>query len=59
MKRKGVYVFGDWGVEFRQDGGLPGHPYDEEFIVRKRNALRQQGISLLTIEVQAHDINIH
>jgi hypothetical protein len=34
-------------------------PYDEEFIVRKRNALQQQGVSLLTIEVQPQDINIH
>ena len=34
-------------------------PYDEQFIVRKRNALQQQGISLLTIEVQPHDTNIH
>ena len=63
---KGGYVPGNWGVELGkmeaclgQAGCQPGHPYDEEFIVRKRNALQQQGISLLTIEVQPQDINIH
>ncbi len=63
---KGGYVPGNWGVELgkmeaclaRLDASL-ATPYDEEFIVRKRNALQQQGISLLTIEVQPQDINIH
>jgi hypothetical protein len=65
-KEKGGFVPGNWGVELgkmeaclaRLDSSL-ATPYDEKFIVRKRNTLRQQGISLLTIEVQAHDINIH
>jgi hypothetical protein len=34
-------------------------PIDEEFIVRKRNALQPQGISLLTIHGQPDEINIH
>jgi len=34
-------------------------PIDEEFIVRKRNALQPQEISLLTIDGQPDEINIH
>jgi len=34
-------------------------PYDSEFIARKRQVLRQQGISLLTIQVEPHDVLIH
>lgn len=63
---KGGYVPGNWGVELgKMEACLArlaaslATPYDEEFIVRKRNALQKQGISLLTIEVQPHDINIH
>ena len=63
---KGGYVPANWGVELgkmeaclaRLDASL-ATPYDEQFVVRKRNALRQQGVSLLTIEVQPQDINIH
>ena len=33
-------------------------PIDGESIVRKRNSLRQQGISLLTIETQPHNMNV-
>ena len=65
-KEKGGFVPGNWGVELGKMGACLARldsslatPYDEEFIVRKRNALRQQGISLLTIEVPAHDIKIH
>jgi len=58
-EEKGGFVPGTWGVELGKMEACLATPYDEEFIVRKRNALRQQGISLLTIEVQAHDINIH
>jgi hypothetical protein len=55
----GVSNSAGWRLAWpRLDASL-ATPYDEEFIVRKRNALQQQGISLLTIEVQPQDINIH
>ena len=34
-------------------------PYDESFIARKREVLRQRGISLLTIQVEPEDVVIH
>ena len=34
-------------------------PYHESFIGRKRDVLRQQGISLLTIQVEPEDVLIH
>jgi hypothetical protein len=34
-------------------------PYDDTFIAQKREALRQQGMSLLTVEVEPADILIH
>jgi hypothetical protein len=34
-------------------------PYDENFIVQKRRALRQHGISLLTIQVEPDEMTIH
>lgn len=33
--------------------------YDERFIARKREALGQQGISLLTIQVEPDEVSIH
>ena len=33
--------------------------YDEFFIARKEEVLRQQGISLLTIQVEPEDVLIH
>lgn len=62
---KGGLVPGNWGVELgkmeaclaRLNASL-ATPYDEEFAVRKRNALQQQRISLLTIDVQPQDIGI-
>ena len=55
----------NWGVELgkieaclaRLDASL-ATPIDGESIVRKRNALRQQGISLLTIEIQPHNMTV-
>ena len=55
----------NWGVELgkmeaclaRLDASL-ATPIDGKSIVRKRNALQQQGISLLTIEVQPHNMNV-
>ena len=34
-------------------------PYDEDFIAEKRNALRKQGVSLLTITVDPQETNVH
>ena len=34
-------------------------PYDEEFIAQKRKALLEQGISLLTIEMEPQEVKIH
>jgi len=33
--------------------------YDESFITQKREALRQHGVSLLTIQVEPDDLTIH
>lgn len=34
-------------------------PYDEIFIARKRETLRQQGLSLLTVQIEPEDAFIH
>lgn len=34
-------------------------PYDETFVARKREVLRQQGISLLTVQVEPEDVRVH
>ena len=34
-------------------------PYDESFIARKLEVLRQQGVSLLTIQVEPDNLLIH
>ena len=34
-------------------------PYDESFIARKREVLRQEGISLLTVHVEPDEVTIH
>lgn len=34
-------------------------PYDESFIARKREVLRQEGISLLTVHVEPDEVAIH
>ena len=33
--------------------------YDESFITQKREALRQHGVSLLTIQVEPDEVTIH
>lgn len=33
--------------------------YDESFIAQKRQALRQEGISLLTLQVEPDEVTIH
>jgi hypothetical protein len=34
-------------------------PYDEDFIAKKRKALQDQGVSILTITVEPRKTNIH
>ena len=34
-------------------------PYDETFIARRREALRQQGVSLLTVQIEPEDALVH
>ena len=34
-------------------------PYDESFVARKREVLRQEGISLLTVHVEPDEVTIH
>ena len=34
-------------------------PYDESFIAQKREVLRQEGIALLTVQVEADEVTIH
>jgi hypothetical protein len=34
-------------------------PYDEAFMARKREELRQHGISLLTVHVEPEDVMMH
>ena len=33
--------------------------YDDSFIAQKREALLQHGVSLLTIQVEPHEVTIH
>ena len=34
-------------------------PYDDVFIARKREELRQHGISLLTLQIEPQDVKLH
>jgi hypothetical protein len=34
-------------------------PYDDVFISRKRDELRQHGVSLLTLQIEAREMKIH
>jgi hypothetical protein len=34
-------------------------PYDESFIAHKRQVLQQEGISLVTIQIEPDDVTIH
>lgn len=34
-------------------------PYDDVFVERKREELRQQGISLLTVRIEPQEIKVH
>lgn len=62
----GTYVRADWQTELHKLeaclaklGSSLTTPYDDEFIARKRKALQEQGISLLTISVEPQKTNIH
>jgi hypothetical protein len=63
---RGAYVPADWDTELgkledclTKLGSSLTTPYDDEFIARKRKALQEQGISLLTIAVEPQENNIH
>jgi len=63
---RGGYLRGDWEAELGKleacmatFGANLATPYDEEFIAQKQKALQEQGISLLTIEVQPQEVMIH
>lgn len=68
------YVKGKWGCYLRADFGQElakleeclkslqttlETPYDESFIAQKRETLRQEGISLITLQVQPDEVTIH
>jgi hypothetical protein len=62
---RGTYAPADWAVELDKLevclatlGSSLTTPYDEHFISRKRKALQEQGISLLTIAVEPHETNV-
>jgi hypothetical protein len=63
---RGGYLPGDWQTELGKLeaclatlGSKLATPYDEEFIAQKRKALLEQGISLLTIEMEPKEVKIH
>ena len=62
----GTYVPADWDAELAKLeaclatlGSSLTTPYNEDFIAKKRKALQEQGISLLTITVEPHETNVH
>ena len=62
----GTYVQADWDDELAKLeaclatlGSSLTTPYDEDFIAKKRKALQEQGIFLLTITVEPHETNVH
>jgi len=65
-EESGTYVPADWDAELgKLEASLATlgssliTPYDEDFIARKRKALQEQGISLLTITVEPQETNVH
>jgi hypothetical protein len=65
-RRPGCYHPADFDHELSKlQGCLRGlgttleTPYDESFITQKREALRQHGVSLLTIQVEPDEVTIH
>ncbi len=64
--KSGSFVRTDWDTELRKLetcltnlGWTLTTPYDEDFIAQKQHALRERGISLVTIKVEPHETNIH
>lgn len=60
------YLPGNWESELGKleaclatSGAKLTTPYDDEFIAQKRKALLEQGISLLTIEMEPKEVEIH
>ena len=63
---RGRYISADWAIELaRLEACLAAlgenlrSPYDEQFITRRRKALQQHGISLLTVSVEPCETHIH
>lgn len=63
---KGTYIPADWSSELDKlqaclsnFGASLTTPYDDAFVARKRKALQEQGISLLTITIDPRESNIH
>ena len=64
--KSGSFVRADWDTELgKLEASLTtlgctlNTPYDEDFIAQKQHALRERGISLLTITVDPQERNIH
>ncbi len=64
--RHGCYLATDFDQELsklekclRRLGATLETSYDENFIAQKRETLRQQGVSLLTIQVEPDETTIH
>ncbi len=62
----GAFILADWASELRKLeaclsdlGASLTTRYDDAFIGRKRKALQEQGISLLTIVIAPRERNIH
>ncbi len=64
--QRGCYVPADFEQELSELekllnslGATLETSYDESFITQKREALRQHGVSLLTIQVEPDEVTIH
>lgn len=62
----GCYIHADFELELRKlERTLKGlhatleTPYDDIFAARKRETLRQQGVSLLMLQVDPEEIEVH
>jgi hypothetical protein len=65
-RKPGCYLATDFDVELlkleqclKGLGATLETPYDESFSAQKRDAMRQHGVSLLTIQVEPHEVTIH
>lgn len=62
----GCYSHADFELELKKlEGALKDlhaaleTPYDDIFVARKREELRQQGISLLTLQIDPQEMKVH